>query len=82
MIRVRALLAAAAILAAAAPASAATVVTVTSLGDPLALPQGQVLVADFNDALAPEAVLLPGFALDLDGATVGVNEGGAGVIGV
>jgi hypothetical protein len=79
--RLRALLATAAVLCAAAPASAATVVSVTSLGDPLALPEGQVLVADFNDAEAPEAVLLDGFTLDLDGATVGVNEGGSGYSG-
>ncbi len=77
----RALLATAAILAVAGPAAAATTVSVTSLGDPNALPPGQVLVADFNDAQNPEAVLLEGFALDLEGATVGVNEGGSGYSG-
>lgn len=80
----RALLASAAILAmtaVAASASAATVVSVTSYGDPDLLPPGQVLVANFNNALTPEGVLLPGFALMLTGSTVGVNEGGSGYSG-
>jgi opacity protein-like surface antigen len=71
--------AAAAVLA--GPAAAAVNVSVTSYGDPLALPTGQVLVADFNDANNPEATLLAGYDLDLDGATVGVNEGGSGYSG-
>lgn len=80
--RIRSLLLAATAAAAfAAPAAAAVTVNVTSYGDPTALPTGQVLVADFNNAGTPEAVLLPGFELDLDGATVGVNEGGAGYSG-
>ena len=80
--RIRSLLLAAAAAAAfAAPAAAAVSVNVTGFGDPTLLPNGQVLVADFNDAGAPEAVLLPGYELDLDGATVGVNEGGSGYSG-
>jgi opacity protein-like surface antigen len=75
------LLAAAAAAAFAAPAAAAINVSVVSFGDPNLLPAGQLLVADFNDAGAPEAVLLPGYDLDLQGATVGVNEGGSGYSG-
>lgn len=73
--------AAVAALTVAAPAAAAVTVSVTSFGDPNLLPDGQVLVADFNNAGDPEAVLLSGFSLDLNGATVGVNEGGAGYSG-
>ncbi|MFZ5720567.1 MAG: PEPxxWA-CTERM sorting domain-containing protein [Pseudomonadota bacterium] len=73
--------AAAAALAVAAPATAAVTVSVASYYDPNALPAGQVLIADFNDAGNPEAVLQPGFSLDLNGATVGVNEGGSGYSG-
>lgn len=73
--------AAAAVLAVAAPAAAAVTVSVTSFGDPDLLPAGQVLVADFNNAADPEGVLLAGYSLDLNGATVGVNEGGAGYSG-
>jgi len=75
------LLAAAAAAAFAAPAAAAVSVNVVSYGNATALPDGQVLVADFNNAGTPEAVLLPGYELDLDGATVGVNEGGSGYSG-
>jgi hypothetical protein len=75
------LLAAAAAAAFAAPASAAVTASVVGFGDPNALPAGQLLVADFNNAGAPEAVLLPGYDLDLQGATVGVNEGGSGYSG-
>jgi opacity protein-like surface antigen len=75
------LMAAAAAAAFAAPASAAVSVSVFGYSDPNALPTGQVLVADFNNAATPEAVLLPGYTLDLDGATVGVNEGGSGYSG-
>jgi hypothetical protein len=60
----------------AAPAQAAApVVTLSNFGDPDTLPGGQFLVADFNDAGDPAAVLLPGFTLTLNGATVGVCEG-------
>lgn len=80
----RALIATAAVMAAAAlaaPASAAITVNVTSMSDPNALPDGQVLIADFNDAENPEATLLDGFTLDLMGSTVGWNEGGSGYSG-
>ena len=79
----RALLATTALLgaiAAAAPASA-IVVTVPSFTDPNLLPDGQVLIADFNNELTPEATLVAGYTLDLNGATVGVNEGGSGYSG-
>jgi opacity protein-like surface antigen len=80
--RIRSLLLAAAAAAAfAAPAAAAVSVNVHSYGNPTALPDGQVLVADFNTPATPEAVLLAGYELDLDGATVGVNEGGSGYSG-
>jgi opacity protein-like surface antigen len=75
------LLAAAAAAAFAAPAAAAVNVSVVSFGDPDLLPADQVLVADFNDAGDPEAVLAYGYDLDLQGATVGVNEGGSGYSG-
>ncbi len=65
----------------AAPAAAAVTVSVASYGDPDLLPAGQVLVANFNNDLDPEHVLLPGYALMLDGATVGINEGGGGYSG-
>lgn len=59
-----------------APASAATpIVTLSAPNDPTTLPGGQQLIADFNDANAPTAVLLPGFTLTLTGSTVGVGEG-------
>ncbi len=77
---VQALLATTALLAAAAPAAAVTV-TEPVFNDPNLLPAGQVLIADFNDANNPEAVLLSGYELDLDGATVGVNEGVGGYSG-
>jgi opacity protein-like surface antigen len=80
--RIRSLLLAAAAAAAfAAPAAAAVSVSVVSYGDPTGLPNDQQLVADFNVAGTPEAVLLDGYSLDLDGATVGVNEGGSGYSG-
>ncbi len=79
-----ALLATAALLATvalAAPASAALpVVTLSNAGDAVTLPFGQSLVADFNNPAQPEAVAA-GYTLDLDGATVGVNEGGSGYSG-
>jgi len=65
----------------AGQAAAAVTVSVVGFFDPNLLPSGQVLVADFNDALNPEATLLGGYSLDLDGATVGVNEGGSGYSG-
>ena len=76
----RALLAAAA-LAAATPAAAAVSVTLTNQGDPNTLPAGQVLIADFNDALHPTAVLVDGVTLTLSGATVGFHEGYSGYSG-
>lgn len=80
--QLRTLLAAAvAVAALAGPAAAAVNVSVTSYGNPTALPTGQVLVADFNDAGNPEATLLGGYTLELNGATVGVNEGGSGYSG-
>jgi opacity protein-like surface antigen len=80
--RIRSLLLAAAAAAAfAAPAAAAVNVSVTSYGNPDLLPTGQTLVADFNDAGDPEGVLAYGYELDLQGATVGVNEGGSGYSG-
>jgi hypothetical protein len=80
--RIRNLLVATAALAAmASAASAAVTVSVTSYMDPLLLPTGQVLLADFNDADNPEAVLLSGYSLELNGATVGVNEGVGGYSG-
>jgi hypothetical protein len=75
------LIATAAAAAFASSASAAITVSVVGYGDPLLLPAGQQLVADFNDELNPEATLLAGYALDLNGSTVGVNEGGAGYSG-
>lgn len=72
----------AAMTAVAAPASAAApVVTLSNLGDPDTMLAGQQLVADFNDAGDPTAVLLPGFSLTLNGATVGVCEGCSGYSG-
>jgi hypothetical protein len=66
----------------AAPAAAATpIVTLSNVGDPNGLPADQTLIADFNNAGAPTAVLLPDFTLTLNGATVGVNEGGPGYSG-
>lgn len=66
----------------AAPASAASpIVTLSSVGDPNTLPLGQTLIANFNDANNQSAVLLPNFTLTLNGATVGVNEGGSGYSG-
>jgi hypothetical protein len=66
---------------ASAASAAAPIVTLTSLGDPLGLAADEILVADFNDAGAPDAVLAAGFNLVLTGATVGVNEGGSGYSG-
>ena len=66
----------------AAPASAATpIVTVSSPNNPTPLPIGQQLIADFNNANTPTAVLLPGFSLTLTGATVGFKEGVSGYSG-
>ena len=80
--RIRTLLMAAAAAAAfAAPASAAITISLTSQNAPLALQPGEQLVADFNNAATPDAVLLPGFDLDLVGATVGVCEGCSGYSG-
>jgi hypothetical protein len=80
--RIRNLLVASVALAAmASAASAAVTVNVASFGDPDLLPANQVLLADFNDAGDPEAVLLGGYTLDLNGATVGVNEGVGGYSG-
>ena len=56
-------------------------VSVTSLGDPNALLPSEVIVADFNNAADPDAVLLSGFTLTLTGATVGVMEGCCGYSG-
>lgn len=76
-------LATAAIAAAVATSAAAAnpVVTLSSIGDPNTLPTGQQLIADFNNAADPDAVLVSGFELTLNGATVGVNEGGSGYSG-
>ena len=66
----------------AAPASAASpIVTLSAAGDPNTLPGGQQLIADFNNANDPTAVLLPDFTLTLTGATVGVGEGQSGYSG-
>jgi hypothetical protein len=66
----------------AAPALAAgPIVTLSSYGDPNTLVSGQEMIADFNDPLHPDAVLDAGFSLLLNGATVGVNEGGSGYSG-
>lgn len=62
-------------LVATSASAAAPVVTLSSIGDPDTLPGGQHLIANFNDAGDPEAVLLPGFDLTLNGATVGLEEG-------
>ena len=77
---------AAVVLAAAAisavPATAATpIVTLSAPNDPTTLPNGQQLIADFNNANTPTAVLLPGFTLTLPGSTVGVGEGQSGYSG-
>jgi len=77
-----ALLATAAVAAIAGPAAAANpVVTLSSFGDPDTLPAGEQLIANFNDPNTPDGVLQPGFDLTLNGATVGVNEGGSGYSG-
>ena len=66
----------------AAPASAATpIVTLSAPNDPTTLPSGQQLIANFNNAATPTAVLLPGFTLTLAGSTVGINEGMGGYSG-
>ena len=75
------LIATAAAAAFASQAAAAVTVSVTSFFDPLLLPADQVLVADFNDANNPEATLLAGYSLDLNGSTVGVCEGCGGYSG-
>lgn len=75
------LFAAAAVMAVATAASAAPIVTLSSFGDPNTLPAGQQLVADFNNANDPTAVLLSGYSLTFNGATVGVNEGGSNYSG-
>ncbi len=64
----------------AAPAGP-PIVTLSALGDPNTLPSGQALIADFNNPATPNAVLQPNFSLALNGATVGVNEGGPGYSG-
>jgi hypothetical protein len=75
-------LVAAATIAIAAPAAAATpVVSHYSVGDPNGLPPGQTLIADFNNAATPTATLVSGVTLTLNGATVGLNEGGSGYSG-
>ena len=75
-------LVAAATLAIAAPAAAATtVVSHFSVGDATGLPTGQLLIADFNNAADQDATLLDFVDLTLNGATVGVNEGGSGYSG-
>jgi hypothetical protein len=56
-------------------------VTLSNSGDPDTLPVGQALIADFNDAGAPTATLMPGVTLALNGATVGVCEGCSGYSG-
>lgn len=81
MNRICALLATAAVLAAASPAAAAVNVTLTNQSDPMGLPSGQQLIADFDDADDPTATLVDGVTLTLEGATVGVNEGGSGYSG-
>jgi len=81
MNRFSALFAAAAIAVAASPAAAAVTVTLSNQGQPFALPDGQELIATFDDALNPTQVLVDGVTLTLDGATVGVNEGGSGYSG-
>eukprot|EP01036_Dinobryon_divergens_P051821 gene51821-69357_t len=66
----------------AVPASAATpIITLSAPNDPTTLPVGQQLIADFNNANTPTAVLLPGFSLVLTGSTVGVGEGQSGYSG-
>ncbi|MDB5423069.1 MAG: hypothetical protein JWQ29_485 [Phenylobacterium sp.] len=84
----RALVATAALAAAvatAAPAAASGVppiITLSSFADPDTLPAGQQLIADFNNALTPDAVLNPSvFHLTLTGATVGFHEGYSGYSG-
>jgi len=77
-----ALFAAAAMMAVATAASAAApVVSLSNIGDPNTMLAGQQLVADFNNTADPDAVLLSGYTLTLNGATVGVNEGGSGYSG-
>ena len=66
---------------ATAASAAAPVVSLSNVGNPDALPAGQQLIADFNDAGNPTAVLLSGYSLSLNGATVGQNEGGSGYSG-
>ncbi|PZQ58652.1 MAG: hypothetical protein DI570_17500 [Phenylobacterium zucineum] len=78
---VQALVATAAIAIAAPAAAATTVVSHFSVGDPNGLPAGQTLIADFNNAAQPTATLVDGVTLTLNGATVGVNEGGSGYSG-
>ncbi|MEW5683420.1 MAG: PEPxxWA-CTERM sorting domain-containing protein [Pseudomonadota bacterium] len=78
---VQALVAAAAIAIAAPAAAATTVVSHYSVGDPDGLPPGQTLIADFNNAAQPTTTLVDGVTLTLNGATVGVNEGGSGYSG-
>lgn len=72
---------AAALLAAATPAAAGVNVTLSNSGDPFGLPPGQTLIADFNNAGQPTAVLVDGVTLTLNGATVGVCEGCGGYSG-
>lgn len=64
------------------PALAASpVVTLSAFGDPNTLPGDQQLIADFNNAATPTAVLLQDFSLTLVGSTVGIGEGQGGYSG-
>lgn len=81
MNRFSALLAAAAVFAAASPAAAAVSVSLTNEGDPMGLPAGQELIANFDDAQNPTATLVDGVTLTLDGSTVGYCEGCSGYSG-
>ncbi|MBX3482089.1 PEPxxWA-CTERM sorting domain-containing protein [Phenylobacterium sp.] len=81
MTRLSAFLAATALVAMASPAAAAVNVTLSNQGQPFALPDGQELIATFDDANNPTQVFVDGVTLTLIGATVGVNEGGSGYSG-
>jgi hypothetical protein len=81
MNRFSALLATAAVLAAASPAAAAVTVTLSNEAQPFVIPVGQELIASFDDAQNPTETFVDGVTLTLDGATVGVNEGGSGYSG-
>ncbi|MDB5453788.1 MAG: sorting protein [Caulobacteraceae bacterium] len=67
---------------AAVPALAATpTIFLSSYGTHDVLKAGEQMVADFNDETDPTKVLLPGYSLTLNGATVGVDEGMGGYSG-